>query len=92
MTPRLQPGSDPNLSDLLGRHRCGHALEQGFYTSDEIFAEDMEPGRWFGRGNGVKPGGGEFRGKQGLVLWSYGGAVTPAAVLDISILLYLRGR
>ena len=52
----------------------------------------MEPGRWFGRGNGVKPGGGEFRGKQGLVLWSYGGAVTPAAVLDISILLYLRGR
>jgi len=42
MTPRLQPGSDPNLSDLLGRHRCGHALEQGFYTSDEIFAEDME--------------------------------------------------
>lgn len=36
------PGHSQPLSDLIAQHKPGHGLPQAFYTSAEVFAEDME--------------------------------------------------
>lgn len=36
------PGHSQPLSDLLAQHKPGYGLPQAFYTSAEVFAEDME--------------------------------------------------
>ena len=42
MTAPIKTTSEVNLPEMLSRHRDGYALEQGFYTSSDIFREDME--------------------------------------------------
>ena len=38
----MSQASTPLLNDLLEQHRSGFALEQGFYTSSEVFERDVE--------------------------------------------------
>jgi glycine betaine catabolism A len=38
----MSPTTTPTLADLLARRRLGHSLEAPFYSSDDIFAADVE--------------------------------------------------
>ena len=35
-------GADRSIGELIAHRRPGHALEQGFYTRQDVFARDMD--------------------------------------------------